>query len=238
MKKFLVNVKFYFNLVSIILSAYIKLVLHKYSWQDYVTDSGKILNLVKKIGTKVLILSEENLKCVSAPVVFVSNHMSSLETFIFGYILGRYHKISFVVKKSLLYYPFFGHILNFLKPIVVSRKNAISDFKIVIKKFKNLIEEKTSIVIFPQATRSLNIDEKQFSSLGVKLAKIYNIPIIPICIKTDFLSLGKVVRDIGKVNPEKDVYIKIFPPIYPQQITKNTNSQIVNNLKSFLAKIS
>jgi 1-acyl-sn-glycerol-3-phosphate acyltransferase len=222
---------FYTNLFKFFLSAYFELIINRFSWNDYVNYCRKILDTVTKCGTEVVLENLEELKNVNYPVVFVSNHMSSLETLIFGYILGKYTKFTFVLKKSLLYYPVFGKILKFLKPIAVKRKNPKEDFEVVLKEAKKLLKEKVSIVVFPQATRSLIIDEKKFNSIGIKIAKFYKIGILPIYVKTDFLSIGKIFKDIGKVNPKNKVYIKVFSYILPEKINKFTHNEIVDLLK-------
>ncbi|MCS7227498.1 MAG: 1-acyl-sn-glycerol-3-phosphate acyltransferase [Endomicrobia bacterium] len=225
------SVYFYFCLFQIILSAFIELILQRYNWHRYVFYSKKIFDLVKKTAAKVYIENLDELKKVKPPVIIISNHMSSIETFIFGYLFGQFFRITFVVKKSLLYYPIFGSLLRFLQPIPVSRKSAKKDFDTIIRKLKVLFRKNISLVIFPQATRSYKIEEKNFNSIGVKLAKMFKVDIIPVCVKTDFLSIGKVFKDFGKVFPEKTVYVKVFPLIDSQHITKDTHRKMVNLLK-------
>lgn len=231
------SVYFYFSLFKIFLSAYLKIILHKYGWQAYVEHSKKIVDLVKNCGAKVYIEVEQELKDLNLPVIIVSNHMSSLETFIFGYIFGRFFRITFVAKKSLVYYPIFGKILKYLEPILISRENPKYDYKIVTSKLQDFIRNKISLVIFPQATRSEYINEDKFSSLAIKLAERFKLDLLPVCVKTDFLSTGKILRDFGKVQPDKDVFIKIFPVIKFYQINKKTNRQLITLFKGTLAKL-
>ncbi len=231
MSKIFPTIYFYCSLFILIFKAYLKLIFKKFFWQDFVKYSGKVLEIIKNLKTKVVIEENNNLSKISYPVIFISNHMSSLETLLFGYVLARHTRITFIVKKSLLYYPIFGRILKFLNPIVLSRTNPRKDFKIVLKKYRTLYKDKVSLVVFPQATRSLKIEENKFSSIGIKIAKIFNIGIVPIFVKTDFLSVGKIIRDIGSINIKKDVYIKIFPCILPEEINRNTNTQIIEMFK-------
>ncbi len=236
-KTFYNTVYFYLNAFIIMLSAYFKIIFKKYDWHKYVYDSKKIIDLIKRCGGKVYIDTKE-LENVKPPVVLVSNHMSSLEAFIFGYIIGKYFKFTFVLKESLIHYPIFGKIVKFLKPIAVSRENVKSDFKKVITETKSLFKENISVLVFPQATRSLTIDEEKFNSIGVKLSNIFKVPIVPICVKTDFLTIGKYIKDLGKVDITKDVYVKVFKPIPPQEVNKSTNQKIVSCIKNYLLSIS
>lgn len=236
MKRFFLSFYFYIRLFLIFFNAYFKLLTKRYSWEEYVRYSKKVLELVKEFGVRVVIEGEENLREVVSPVVIVSNHMSSLETLIFGYIIGRFFKLSFVVKDSLLRYPIFGRLMKFLDPIAVSRKKPRKDFEVVLKKAKELLNKKVSVVVFPQGTRSKKIEEKNFSKLGIKLAEIFKVDILPICVKTDFLELGDLIRDMGAINLSNDVYIRIFPPIKFQQIRKETHQQIMELFKETLKK--
>lgn len=236
MKKFFISFYFYIYLFLIFFRAYFKLIIGKYSWEEYVRYSKEIFDLIKKFGTKVIIEGEENLKQVNTPVIIISNHMSSLETLIFGYIIGRFFKISFIVKDSLLKYPLFGKLMKFLKPIAVTRKEPRKDFEIVLRSTRQLFKDNISVVVFPQATRSKKIEKESFSKIGIKLAEIFKVDIIPICVKTDFLELGRIIRDIGVVNLNNDVYIKIFPPINYKQIKKETHQDIIELFKETLKK--
>ncbi|MDW8055288.1 MAG: lysophospholipid acyltransferase family protein [Elusimicrobiota bacterium] len=233
-----VSLYFYLILIKIFLSAYFKIIFHQFNWQIYVEYSKKIVDLVRKFGTKVYIEGEQILATINRPVVIISNHMSSLETFIFGYIFGRFFSISFIVKKSLIYYPFFGRILRFLNPIVVSRKDPKKDYDIVKTQAEKLIKNGVSIIIFPQATRSYYIDVDKFSSLGVKLAKKFQLDILPVCVKTDFLKIGRVWKEFGKVQPENDVFIKIFSPIPYDSINKTTNKEIALLFRRTLSSLN
>ncbi|MCX7910319.1 MAG: 1-acyl-sn-glycerol-3-phosphate acyltransferase [Endomicrobia bacterium] len=231
---FFISVYFYISISLIFFGAYLKLLLGKYSWQEYIDYSKKVLDLVKKISKKIYIEGERNLKEVSPPLIIISNHMSSLETLIFGYILGRYFRISFVVKDSLLKYPVIGRLIKFLNPIAVGRKNARDDFEIILKKAKNLIDKKISIVVFPQGRRSKLIDRKNFNKIGIKLSKAFNIDLLPICVKTDFLEIGKLIRDIGKINPQNALHIRIFTPIKSSNLDRTTHDYIIDLFKNTL----
>lgn len=229
------TVFFYVNFLYIIAKAYLKLITGKYNWDTYVSYSGKIVEIVKKCGAKVIIEGLEELEKVKPPVVIISNHMSALETLIFGYILGQKLKISFVVKDTLLKYPMFGQLVKFLHPVAIKRKKPKDDFKKIVTSLKKMFKEKVSIVVFPQGTRSISIDEKKFNSIGIKLAKIFNVGVLPVFVKTDFLSTGKLLRDFGKVYPEKDVYVKIFPLI--KQVDKSKHLYIIELFKSTFNKL-
>lgn len=230
------TIYFYFSLFKILLSAYFKIVFHKYDWETYVNYSKKIIDLVTTCGARVHIDGEQELLKVKPPVIIVSNHMSSLETFIFGYIFGRFFKITFIAKKSLVYYPIFGRIFKYLNPILITRKNPAEDYRTVLNQSRELFENKISLVVFPQATRSVQITEEKFSSIATKLAKHFKLDLLPVCVKTNFLAVGKILKDFGKVQPWEDVFVKILPLIRFCDINKETNKQLVLLLKNTLTE--
>jgi len=147
------------------------------------------------------------------PLVYIANHMSMLDTLVLPCILLAFKEITFVVKESLLNYPVFGSILRAVNPIAVTRRNPREDLKVVLNQGKKLLSKGHSIVIFPQATRSDTFDAESFNSLGVKLARQAGVPVVPIALKTDFQQNGKIIKDMGPVNPRKTLYLKFGEPL-------------------------
>lgn len=50
------------------------------------------------------------------------------------------------------------------------------------------------------------------SSIGVKLAKKANVPVVPLALKTDALKNGKVIKDIGQLETSLPVYFSFGEP--------------------------
>jgi 1-acyl-sn-glycerol-3-phosphate acyltransferase len=146
-----------------------------------------------------------------------------------------------VVKEGLLRYPVLGTIIRAIHPIAVTRKNPRSDLKTVMGKGRALISDGCSIIIFPQATRSATFDQTTFNSMGVKLAQRAGVPVVPVALKTDFQGNGKIIKDMGAVDPGKELYIKFGNPMFVegkgQDIHKKVVQFIVENLKSWGVKV-
>ena len=104
-------------------------------------------------------------------------------------------------------------ILTSLGAIPVSRTNPREDLKAVLTEGKKMLESGRTMIVFPQSTRSAVFDPEQFNSIGIKLAKSAGVPVIPMALKTDFLSNGKVCRDLGPVHPENDVWFEFGEPM-------------------------
>ena len=135
-------------------------------------------------------------------------------------------------------YPVFGKILSVLDPIQVNRTNPREDLRVVLDKGVSLLEKGRSIIVFPQQTRTTGVDTKQFNSLGVKLAKRSGSLIVPVAVKTDLWSNGKIIKDLGWIDPQKNVCIELGESIDVQSNGKEAHEIVINFIQSRLAKWS
>ncbi len=179
-------------------------------WAIY---SHRILEIVESAGGKVNISGLEPLAQQQGPVDFIANHMSLLETLMFAGITLPFNKVNFVIKEELRHYPVIGHIMIALNLIAVSRQNPREDLKVVMREGSKFLADGGSIFIFPQATRSVEFDVQGFNTLGVKLAAKAGVPVLPVAIKTDFQGNGKLIKDMGLVDPSKMLHFKFGEPM-------------------------
>ncbi len=227
--KLFLNTRWYFvyGYIKEIIKARNIAVKGKYDNEKWAASSYNIIQDIEKSGGRIFIEGMENINRVDGPVVFVSNHMSNLETFLFPCIISPIKEITYVVKESLVSLPIFGSVMRSRNPIVVSRKNSRQDLINVINQGKEIIAKGTSIVLFPEGTRRAEFIPEKFNSLGIKLAKEAGVPVIPIAIKTDFWDVGKVIKDIGPVRRKEPVCISIGEPITVSGNGKAEQKQVV-----------
>jgi 1-acyl-sn-glycerol-3-phosphate acyltransferase len=169
-------------------------------------------------------------------VVFVSNHMSSLETLVLGGFTIPFRDASFILKSSLLGYPFMGDILRAGQPIEVGRRNPREDLKAVLEKGGELLAKGRSVIVFPQATRSPTLDPAKFNTLGIKLARRAGVRVIPLALKTDFLANGRIFKDLGKVWPERTVHFEFGPPLAVDGNGREQHEAVIGFIGERLAK--
>jgi 1-acyl-sn-glycerol-3-phosphate acyltransferase len=205
---------YYIQLFNIILAESLIAQKIPYEGKTWAKGSLSILKAVESVGGKFHISGLKALSDHKGPVVYVANHMSLLDTLILPCILLPFGKVTFVVKEGLLKYPVLGIIIRAVHPIAVTRENPRKDLKTVLNQGLSLISSGCSIIIFPQATRSAIFDEATFNSLGVKLAQRANVPVVPVALKTDFQGNGKIIKDMGPVDPGKKLYIKFGEPMF------------------------
>ncbi len=176
--------------------------------------SNENFRLVEDCGGRIHLRGLDHLRALEGkPVVIMSNHMSLLETALLHSIVRPHLDFTFVIKESLFKVPFFGHIMRSLRAIPVGRNNPREDLKTVLTEGKRTLEEGRSIILFPQSTRTESFNPENFNSIGIKLARSAKAPVLPLALKTDFLGNGKIVRDLGPIRRERDVYFEFAAPL-------------------------
>ena len=201
------------------------------AWAD---SSIYIFRFIEKAGGIYRISGMENIARDTAPVVFIGNHMSTLETMVLPGLLAPHREVTFVVKESLVNHPLFGHVMRSRDPIVVGRTDPRKDFETVMTKGMELLSKGISIVIFPQSTRSVEFKPEEFNSLGVKLAKKAGAKVVPIALKTDFWGVGKVIKELGPLDSKKIIYFKFGEPFPVQGPGKEENQRIIDFIQTSL----
>ena len=189
--------------------------------------SHRIVQIVESVGGNVHISGLEALSRRSGPMVYIANHMSLLETLILPGIALAFNRITFVIKEELRHYPVIKHIFIALKLIAVSRQNPRDDLKVVMQEGSKFISNGGSIIIFPQATRSVEFDIEGFNTLGIKLASRNGVPVVPVAIKTDFQRNGKWIKDMGPIDPRKKLYFKFGEPLTVEGKGRQTHQQVI-----------
>ena len=188
-------------------------VTHGYDYRRLVEDSLQTLRLIEAAGSQVHFSGFEHVRALAdRPAVFVGNHMSTLDTFLTPAMITPFNRIVFVAKEALTK-GFFGPIHNALDPVTVGREDPRADLKAVLAQGAERLREGRSVVLFPQRTRAVEFDPDTFNSLGAKLAQRNGVPLVPFALKTDFYLPGKLVREVGRVRPERDVRAAFGPGI-------------------------
>jgi len=206
-----------------------------YDDRRWIESSVTTVRALESVGGRFDLQGLEVVKRLGAPCVFIGNHMSILETFVLPCLIAPHRNVTFVIKESLITYPLFGHVMRSRNPVVVGRENPREDLRSVLEEGQKRLEADISIVIFPQTTRSVEFDAKKFNSLGVKLAKRCNVPVVPFALKTDAWGLGRRLKDFGRICPEKTVHIHFGEPMTVQGSGKEEHSRVVEFIETKLA---
>jgi 1-acyl-sn-glycerol-3-phosphate acyltransferase len=194
-----VTASFYLQILNIVFKASKLGKQGKYTTEEWTKSALAVIKALENVGIKVSIHGMKNIAKANGPVVFIGNHMSVLETFVLPAIIPPVKEVTFVVKQSLIDYPVFRHVMRARDPIVVGRTQAREDLTRVLNGGTERLKAGISMIIFPQSTRMMHLDKEKFNTLGIKLARKANVPVIPFAVKTDAWGNGKLIKDFGKI---------------------------------------
>lgn len=192
----------------------------------WVHGSAWVADILEETGIGLEMEGLSAMDAVQEPCVIIANHMSTLETFLLPSMIRPHMPVTFVVKDSLVKMPLFGPVMRSRDPIVVGRKNPREDLAHVLSGGKERLAKGISIVVFPQSTRSIEFDADKFNSIGVKLARAAQAPVIPLALKTDAWGQGKKIKETGSVRPDLPVRFKFAEPLKINGPGKKEHEQI------------
>jgi len=126
----------------VLLSPFIELKKRYSLTNAYISTLLIVLKLICRIDWEVKgqILGKK-------PVVIASNHQGLWESF---YLQTLLNPLTTIIKKELIYVPFFGWALNLLNPIKIDRSKRIQSAKKVIANGSQKLRNGFSILLFPE----------------------------------------------------------------------------------------
>ncbi len=206
-----------------------------YDNQEWFESSRRIMGFIERCGGRFEISGLDHIRRLETPVVFISNHMSTVETMVFPCIIAPFKKVTFVVKESLETMPIFGPVMRTCNPVTVGRENAREDMQKVLTGGAERLADGISIILFPQSTRMVVFSPERFNSLGVKLARRADVPVVPVAIKTDFWRHGRLFKDFGPLDRSKRIHIRFGEPMAVTGNGKEQHQAIVEFIQENLA---
>lgn len=109
--------------------------------------------------------------------ILLSKHQSAWETIVFQCIFPPQ---TWVLKRSLLWIPFFGWGLALLRSIGIDRAAGKAALKQVVKEGTQRLNEGVWIVLFPEGTRMLPGVKGKYAIGGAMLAAQSKFPVVPV----------------------------------------------------------
>ncbi len=173
----------------------------------------------EKLGMNVLVEGFKNMEQRKGPVVFLCNHMSTVETILLPPILLSYGPLSYVAKASLAHLPFLEKAAFNTGMIPIGRKSPRQDLENMFKMGKERLGRNENFLIFPQGSREKVFSRKVYSSIGAKLAEKAGVEIVPIVVDTRCQPtrtqgiLAKALKDFGPVDTSIDIKCACGPVI-------------------------
>lgn len=127
------------------------------------------------VGIRYEISGLENIP--ERPCVILANHQSTWETF---FLCGFFEPLTQVVKRELLFVPFFGWAMAMLRPIAIDRGNPKAALKQLAKQGDEALAKGAWVLVFPEGTRLPVGQLGKFSRGGTALAVNAERPVLPV----------------------------------------------------------
>jgi len=168
------------------------------------------------LGIEWRVEGRENLP--SRPAVILAKHQSAWETLAFQHIFPpQVH----VLKRELLWIPFFGWGLALMSPIAIDRRRGHSALRFMAKRGQQRLDQGFWVVVFPEGTRVAPGETREYQIGGAWLAAESGAPVVP------------VAHNAGLVWP-RNAFVKrpgmITVRIGPAIDTANRGPQEINGL--------
>lgn len=165
------------------------------------------------------------------PAIIFSKHQSTWETYALQLLFPAQ---TWVLKRELMWVPFFGWGLALLKPIAIDRSSGRKAVKQVIEQGKKRLDAGIWVTIFPEGTRVAPGQFKKWGVGGAILAEHSGYPIVPVAHNAgEFWGRREFVKKPGTIQ------VIIGPPFQTQGMkASEINHQVEEWMKSAMAEIS
>ncbi len=111
------------------------------------------------------------------PAVILAKHQSAWETLAFQEIFPPQ---VLVLKKELLWIPFFGWGLALMSPIAIDRANGRAALRDIARRGRERLAQGFWVVIFPEGTRVRVGEKRDYQQGGAWLAAQCGVPVVPV----------------------------------------------------------
>jgi 1-acyl-sn-glycerol-3-phosphate acyltransferase len=139
------------------------------------------------------------------PAVILAKHQSAWETIAFQQIFPpQVH----VLKRELLWIPFFGWGLALMSPIAIDRARGIKALREMARKGKERLAQGFWVIVFPEGTRVAPGARRKYQLGGAWLAAHSGAPVVPVA-----HNAGRVWPRNAFVKRAGKVTVRIGPPI-------------------------
>lgn len=182
--------------------------------------------LLKLAGCQVELIGETHL-LTDQPVLYVSNHQGNFDIpILLAYLPGAK---GFVAKDSIEKMPLVNRWMKHMHCVFMDRENLRQSAAAINEGIRN-IKGGTSMVIFPEGTRSHNGELLEFKPGALKLGTKPAAPIVPVTING---SIAMMPKGSIAIHPSK-VVVTIHPPIMPETYSSMDTTELSEYVKGII----
>lgn len=139
------------------------------------------------------------------PCVILSKHQSAWETIAYQQIFPAQ---AWVLKRELLWIPFFGWGLAATRPIAIDRNAGLRALDEVVKQGRARLAEGRYVVVFPEGTRMPPGRRGRYNPGGAMLASKAGVPVVPVAHNS-----GSYWSRRGFLKRPGVIEVRVGPPI-------------------------
>ena len=142
-----------------------------------ITTWSRLVVLAARIfcGMRYRVLGAEHIP--AQPCVVLAKHQSAWETIAFQVLFPPQ---VYVIKRELLWIPFFGWGLAMLSPIAIDRSSGVRALRQMIEQGKDRLARGFWVIVFPEGTRMAPGTRGKYQTGGAAIAVHAGAPVLPI----------------------------------------------------------
>ena len=193
------------------------------------TWSHLIIALARSVcGVNYRVIGAEHLP--RTPAIIISKHQSAWETLAYQVLFPPQ---VWVLKRELLFVPFFGWGLSMMSPIAIQRGSGRRALKQTLEQGRQRLADGWWIVIFPEGTRIPPGERVRYQIGGAWLACQTGAPVVPVAHNAGTLWAKKaLVKHPGTIT------VSVGPTINPEGLTpEQLNQQVESWIETEVARL-
>jgi 1-acyl-sn-glycerol-3-phosphate acyltransferase len=182
----------------------------------YKIGQGWARTLIFLLRSKPRVIGRENI-IKKGGLCFVSNHSGMYDIVLLLAYTGR--PFGFIAKKEYSYVPFLNIWIPILGGLFIDRKNSRKALRTINRGIKN-IQNGSTMLIFPEGTRSQGRGLLPFRAGAFRLALKSGMPVVPVAISGSYESYEK-----NRLFNPSPVTISFGKPIYIEEAREGAERQ-------------
>ncbi len=198
---------------------------------DYMHNCARLWGVVslRLAGMRLEVEGQEYLPAPDQPVIFVGNHQSNFD--ILSYFAGLPLQFRWMAKAELFRVPFFGLAMRRSGYIAIERSDRRKAMQSIMVAAER-IRSGTSVVIFPEGTRSADGRLQEFKKGGFLIALKAQVPIVPVVINgsSQVMAKGDLKFRSGTIR------FRILPQIETAGLTNKDSDALMTQVRNAIAE--